>query len=154
MVLLCLFPLLTTNVFIATNERHFFREIEIDRLVNHILVNVIEKLHENAMEWPMLQKGVEETVDDTMQEQMRFPRHFPYVINYAYRLIPEKDLDEKNGRSKHILSLTITFTPIDQKQRPLNFPFELFIERKIPLGKDLPTDQKKEEKTQPNASEK
>ena len=51
-------------MFIATSEKQHLREVEVDRLVNILLADLVQKLYEQQYDWPSLQIGIAETLGD------------------------------------------------------------------------------------------
>ncbi len=135
LVLLCAFPLLTTQVFIAKAEKQSLHDIEIDRLVNIVLVHIVQDLYNQKPEWKELNEGIEIRLEKEWLDKSSFPKIFPYEVKVHLKLKEEEDTEEETKEdTKYLLQVTIQFVPQDKSQDALRFPYEIFLTRHLLLG--------------------
>jgi hypothetical protein len=118
-------------MFILQTEKKFVHEIETQRYVNSALVEIMEKLHTNEINWKSI---VDAEIDPKPLTQQLFPNDFPYEIHYQI-----KQKDKKNGQGKltkeksngicyHMVTIELKVTSI-REPKILSYSYDLFIER-------------------------
>lgn len=137
-ILLCAFPLINTQLLMLKAERHFTKKMEIHRLVNLVLVQVVEELYKHEIKWNEIVEGASRQFVPT-GDLVGLPYQISYQIRHKTHQNSSERMLEKDGKepgiSHHMIVVTISLT---NNQKTYHFDFDLYVKRKVPVGTETP----------------
>lgn len=136
-VVVCISPLLTSQVFMYKVERQFLHKLELDRVANIVFTDILKNLYEkNEIFWSDIQDNKKFTYDPQRNPKNGIPSHFPYHITYSVGMT--KYRKPKDKPTNFLVLLTITITPSDKSQNPNIYHYKVFISKQTKEGEATP----------------
>lgn len=138
-VVVCVSPLLSSQVFMYKIERQFLHKLEVDRVANIVFTDIIKNLYEKKeVGWSDIQENKLFTYDLLQHQSNGVPKHFPYKITYSLGMT--KLRKPKIKPINFIVLLNITITPDDKSQNPNIYAYNVYLNRKLKEGQATPLD--------------
>lgn len=125
LVALCMLPLVYPHFWMVKKEKSAVQMIKEDAKVGLVYIHLLEKLYMNELPWERLLDGLFYPVQMDGNDNEK--------ITYSFSEVLSKE-EEGTGNSHHLLKLQIRFEPNLPSDKPRNYEFEIYVERKIKLG--------------------
>lgn len=122
LVSLCILPLLSSSLFIYTEEKRFSRETELDRLVGLFYSDLLVKFYQTSVSWHAIESAEVAVIGDPRLEKLG------YRGSYHFILKARKGKLEESIYALNLLQILYRFTPI-HGGKPLEYAYYLFVQR-------------------------
>lgn len=137
LVALCMIPLISPHITLIQQQKRFDATMEIDRVVNLLYVDILERMQKNEIPWNKIQDRSSQIPIDDILERLQ-EKNIPLTGFYQFGEIIHK-ANKDTGWEVHHLSLTFAITP-KGSSNPLVFPFSIPVIRHQTTPEDNPDD--------------
>lgn len=148
LVVLCVLPLIGPHVDLLRQQKQFVSTMELDRAVNLLYVNLLERMHKNQLPINLLFDKQPKPIDPLLTDLSGI--NLPHLTgSYQIEEIKHKGKNE-NGWNVYLLKLTFSLQKQSGEAATVyKFPFELTVIRKI--SEPPPEDQAAKDNEKNNA---
>lgn len=116
------------------SEKEFVHLIELDRAVDIIYADLVEKLYDNEISWEEIEQKQWKEIDASLlKHDPRLWEHMPY--RGRYQIISKNHTERSPGEVHHLLKITMEFYS-KGKQPKLEYTYFAVVKRKLAQGKD------------------
>jgi len=141
LVVMCFIPLLRPHLFIVTEERRLLREIDTQRAVRLLFMEILVELYNNTISWKDIEDGNTKDLDAyssanfsaDYEEALTLLRAYGYRAKYFFSTKDSK-ASEDGTTSCYLLTLTVTLETSKGKVKAYERP--IVILRK-PITSDI-----------------
>lgn len=146
-VILCTTALLSPQVEMAIAQQRMVRDSELHHFVNYFYAkNLVEKMYSKEIPWETIINGQPVALDSKRLGELAF------TGSYKFTTIWHKPLKQEGTENFYVMKVTFTFTdlwdkmPGTDKQRTLEYNYEVFIEHKRKASEVTPPEAEAKDK--------
>lgn len=149
LISLCMIPLISPHVTLIQQQKRFVTTMEMDRVVNLMYVDVLERLQKNEIPWRAIQEKQALPIDDIVERIQE--KKIPLTGSFQFGEVHHKENDTTGW---HVYELSITFTIFPKNaSKPLVFPFTVPVIRHVVTNDTPQDDVNDEENVKPKDSD-